>query len=332
MSRFQNNEWLAQVTETVIDPDRIIVDPHHHLWPEPERAYSLDEFLADTSDGHNVQQTIFMECTAAYRKSGPDHLKPVGETEFVTALAERSAADPSRATIVAIIAHADLRLPQLDEVLDAHVEASRGLFRGIRHAGPADPNPETLSIPGRFGPGLYANEDFRAGVARLGERGLTYDTWHFHHQNRDYMELVRAVPGTNMILDHFGTPLGVGQYAGKRDEIFETWKSDIKAISAYPNVYAKLGGLAMPDNGFGWNRRDTPPTSDEFVSAQARYYHHTIECFGPERCMFESNFPVDRQSIGYRVLWNGLKKIAARYSDDEQDMMFSGTARKVYKV
>ena len=170
------------------------------------------------------------------------------------------------------------------------------------------------------------------GVAALGARGQTYDTWHYHHQNGNFAELARAVTGTTLILDHFGTPLGVGPYQGKREEIFEQWKQDIEAIALCPNVVAKLGGLAMPDNGFGWNTRATPASSDELVSAQQDYYLHAIDCFGPERCMFESNFPVDRWSLSYHVYWNAMKKIVGRYSEAEQTAMFSGTATRIYNL
>ncbi|MBA3070406.1 MAG: amidohydrolase family protein [Hyphomonas sp.] len=329
---FNNTDWLSQVREAVVDPAREIVDPHHHLWPKPHLSYDLEELWADTQDGHKVVQTVFMECGAAYRTDGPEHLKPVGETEFVTAAAERAAKAPEKAQIAGIIAHADLRRADLDTTLDAHAAAAKGRFRGIRHAGSFDADSSALLIPGRGPAGLYADPDFRRGVARLGERGLTYDTWMYHHQLPDYAALAAAVPGTTMILDHFGTPLGVGQYAGKRAEIFAKWKDDIAAVAANRNVHAKIGGLAMPDNGFGWNGRDKPPTSDEFVEAQAPWYHHTIKVFGPERCMFESNFPVDRLSLSYRTLWNGLKKIAKAYPEAAQAAMFSGTARKVYKL
>lgn len=329
---FNNSEWLSKQREDVIDPDREIVDPHHHLWPRPHLSYDLEELWSDTQDGHHVTATVFMECGSAYRADGPEHLRPVGETEFVTAASERAAQSPEKAQIAAIIAHADLRREDLDTILDAHADAAKGRFRGIRHAGACDPNPEALSIAGRAPPGLYADPDFRRGVARLGERGLTYDTWNYHHQIRDFTALARAVPGTKMILDHFGTPLGVGRYAGRRSEIFARWKDDIAEAAERPNVYAKLGGMAMPDNGFGWNTRDMPPSSDEFVEAQAAWYHHAIKCFGPERCMFESNFPVDRLSISYRTLWNGLKKIAADYPETARAAMFAGTARKVYKL
>lgn len=334
---FDNDEWLAKVREDVIDPDREIVDPHHHLWPKPNRhgiVYNLEDLWRDTDDGHKVTQTIFMECGAAYREDGPEHLKPVGETEYVTQMAEQTAATPGKATISGIIAHADLRLPidQLDEVLDAHEAAAKGLFRGIRHAGPFDASSERFRIRPRSPEGLYRDKGFRRGVAHLGERGLTYDTWNYHHQILDFRDLAAATPGTVMILDHFGTPLGVGPYEGRRDENFRKWKDDLAAVAAQPNVYAKLGGLAMPDNGFGWDGRESPPDSDEFIEAQARYYEHTIECFGAERCMFESNFPVDRLSLSYRTLWNGLKKIAAGYSEYEKDALFSGTARRVYRI
>ncbi len=330
---FNNTEWLSQVREDVIDPGREIIDPHHHLWPKPFLSYDLEELWSDTQDGHKVTATVFMECGSAYRTDGPEHMKPVGETEFVTAAAERAAASPGKAQIAGIVAHADLRLAELDSVLDAHTAAATGRFRGIRHAGSFEPDADVpLRIRGRGPAGLFADPDFRKGVARLGERGLTFDTWIYHHQIKDYTALARAVPGTTMILDHFGTPLGVGKYAGKREEIFARWKDDIAEVAACPNVYAKLGGLAMPDNGFGWDGRDKPPTSDEFVEAQANWYHHAIKVFGPERCMFESNFPVDRLSLSYRTLWNGLKKIAKDYPESAKTALFSGTARKVYKL
>lgn len=326
-----SDEWLAQVTESIIDADRPIVDPHHHLWDRPRSTYVLEHLWADTGSGHNVIKTVFLECGARYFEDGPEHLKPVGETVFVESIASASRQGEG-VEIAGIVARADLRSPQLDELLDAHEDAAQGLFRGIRHAGARDPHPEALRIPGRAPEGLYTSDEFRQGVARLGERGYTYDTWHYHHQNLDFRELATAVPGTTLILDHFGTPLGVGPYADKREEIFAQWRDDMGAIAECPNVFAKLGGLAMPDNGFGWDKRSTPASSDEFVEAQARYYDHTIACFGADRCMFESNFPVDRRSLSYHVLWNGLKKIAAKYSEKEQMAMFCDTASRVYKL
>ena len=327
------SEWRALVQEPIIDPDRVIVDPHHHLWHFAFGSrYLLDALWADTSSGHNVTKTVYLECGSFYRDDGPDHLRPVGETEAVREIAETSDAGNGQAVISAIVGRADLALPELDEVLDAHEAAGGGLFRGIRHAGSFAREPDALVIKGRAPEGLYADANFRRGVKRLGERGYTYDTWHYHYQNPDYAELARAVPDTIMVLDHFGTPLGVGPYASQREEIFAQWKKDIAEIAACPNVVAKLGGLAMPDNGFGWHTAAAPPDSQTFADAQRRYYLHTIDVFGPERCMFESNFPVDRLSISYPVLWNGMKRIVSEFNDAEQDAMFSGTASRVYRL
>jgi predicted TIM-barrel fold metal-dependent hydrolase len=322
------DEWRALVDEPIIDPEQRIIDTHHHLWPSDGLLpYGVEQLQADTGSGHRVERTVFAECRAAYRTDGPAELAPVGETAFV--------ADAARATgglIGGIVAHADLRLPNLDDVLDAHVDAGQGLFRGIRHAlSHADPS-AGLSIPGRAPSGLSADPAFRAGVGRLGARGLTYDSWHYHYQNKEFIELARAVPDTMMVLDHFGTPLGVGPYASQREAIFDEWTRDIAEIARCENVVAKLGGLAMPDNGFGWHLGARPPTSDEFAAAQAPYYLQTLECFGANRCMFESNFPVDRMSLSYGVLLNGVKKIVRGCSADERDALFAGTARRVYRV
>ncbi len=330
-----SNDWLDQVREAAIDPQRPIIDPHHHLWTEAggRVPYLLADLWADTGSGHRIEKTVFIECRASYRDDGPEQLKPIGETEFVARIARASREGGGGAVIAGIVGHADLRQGAgLREILRAHEQAGDGLFRGIRHSGARDPHPQALSIPGRGAEGLYRDAAFRSGVALLGESGLTYDTWHFHHQNHDFAELARAVPGTTMVLDHFGTPLGVGPYAGRREEIFDAWRRDIAAIAECPNVVAKLGGLAMPDNGFGWDRRDRPASSDELVAEQGRYYHHAIECFGPERCMFESNFPVDRRSVPYAVYWNAMKKIAARYPEHARHAMFYGTAARVYRL
>jgi L-fuconolactonase len=323
-----SDEWRALVDEPIIDPEQRIVDPHHHLWPAGgPMPYSVDDLLGDVGSGHHVERTVFMECHASYRREGPDEFRPVGETEFVA-----DAAKQSGGLIGGIVGHADLRRPNLDEVLDAHIEASNGLFRGIRDAlSRAEPS-DGLMIAGGAPAGLGEDPAFRAGVARLGQRGLTYDTWHYHFQNREFLDLARAVPDTQMVLDHFGTPIGVGRFADQRDTIFEEWKRDMAEIASCENVVAKLGGMAMPDNGYGWHAAAAPPSSDEFVAAQRPYYLHMIECFGADRCMFESNFPVDRMSISYGVLWNGLKKIVQGCSDDERDALFAGTATRVYRV
>jgi predicted TIM-barrel fold metal-dependent hydrolase len=275
-----------------------------------------------------VIKTVFMECGSAYDRDAPEHLRSLGETRYI---AEQAMSDPEP-LMRGIVGSVDLRRDDVDDLLDRHIDAARGLFRGVRDALSRAEHPDAMMIPGRAPRDLYLDPSFRRGVARLGERGLTYDSWHYHHQNREFLELARATPGTTMVLDHFGTPIGVGPYASQREEIFEQWKVDIADIAALPNTVAKIGGLAMPDNGFGWNTADRPPTSDEFLAQQSRYYLHAIECFGPDRCMFESNFPVDRLSLSYRVLWNAYKKMTVGFSTSERAALFSGTASRVYKV
>lgn len=328
------DDWLALTDEEVLEPELEIVDPHHHLWvqgtPEVPAVYEMDELWADAGSGHNVVQTVYIECRSYWDLDAPAHLQPVAETARVAEMA--ADAPPGRARIAGIVAHADLTLPleMLDEVLDAHLEAGEGLVKGIRHSSSRDPEPEKLTIPGRGLPGQLRDPDFRRGVAHLGERGLTFDSWHFHHQNPDFLDLARAVPETVMVLDHFGTPLGVARFEGRRPEIFEAWHPVMKDLAACPNVRAKLGGFAMPDNGWGFHTRERPPGSDELVALHGDWYRHMIECFGPERCMFESNFPVDRVSVSYRVLWNAFKKLAAGCSEAEKVALFAGTARSVY--
>jgi predicted TIM-barrel fold metal-dependent hydrolase len=252
----------------------------------------------------------------------------------VAAIAAASAAGgPDQAVIAGIVSRADLTLGDaLTEVLEAHEQAGNGLLRGVRHVGARDPYPEALDIPGRSPEGLYALKDFREGVRMLGRLGYTFDAWHYHHQNSDFYALAQAAPETTMILDHFGTPLGVGPYRNQREEIFEAWQEDIAKLAQCPNVIVKLGGLAMPDNGFGWHQAATPATSDALVAAQKRYYLHAIECFGVKRCMFESNFPVDKVSLSYAVLWNAFKKLVVDFSADEKWELFYGTAARVYRL
>ncbi|MCP3934168.1 MAG: amidohydrolase family protein [Actinomycetia bacterium] len=327
-----SNEWLALVTEEIVDPSQRIIDPHHHLWgSHGSIPYTLADLHRDTESGHNIEATVFVECRSSYRTDGPEHLRPIGETEFVTTSAAAST-DSGKAEIRGIVAHADLRLDQLDEVLDGHVAAGGDLFKGIRHAGSHAIDPTGMYIPGRAPAGLYEDVNFQRGVVRLGERGLTYDTWQYHYQLDELTHLAAAAPETTIVLDHLSTPLGVGRFEGCHDEIFPVWRAGIAALARFPNVVAKLGGMAMPDNGFGWHQGERPPTSDEFVVAQRRWYLEMIEHFGPRRCMFESNFPVDRWSISYHVMWNGLKKIAADFTADERDQMFYRTASDIYRL
>jgi predicted TIM-barrel fold metal-dependent hydrolase len=326
--------WLAQVEEVILEPERPIVDPHHHFFDEVVGfpPYDLDDLWRDTR-GHNVVQTVFLQCGEHYRKNGPEHLAPVGETEWVHEIAARAElAPPGSARIGGIVGTVDLCLGErVQEVLEAHLDASP-LFRGIRDTA-AWAEGEGIHQGAIIGhDGMYADATVREGFARLAPLGLSFDAYNYHTQIAGLTDLARAFPDTTIVLDHLGTPLGIGPFAGKREEIFAQWQGDMSELATCPNVHVKLGGLAMPWNGFGFDEAERPPTSDDLVAAQARYYHHAIDAFGPERCMFESNFPVDKLSLSYDVLWNGFKKIAAGYSESEKDSLFRGTAARVYRL
>jgi predicted TIM-barrel fold metal-dependent hydrolase len=320
--------------EDVVEPALPICDPHHHLWDYPGRRYLLDELLADTGSGHRVTATVFVECKSMYRAGGPEATRPVGETQFVNGIAAMSASGAYGATRVAagIVAFADLTQGErVGEVLDAHLAAS-GRFRGIRHAAGWDASEAIRNSHTNPPPGLLGDAGFRRGFAELGRRGLTFDAWLYHPQLPELTPLAKAFPDTTIVLDHFGGPLGIGPYAGRRTEIFAWWKEAIRGVADCPNVVAKLGGLVMPLNGFGFHRREPPPTSAELAEATGDWYRHAIDCFGVERCMFESNFPVDKVSVSYRTLWNSFKRLTAGFSAAEKAALFHDTAVRVYRL
>ena len=324
--------WLDQVEEEIVDPELPIIDSHHHLWRYSDVDYLADRFHKDTSSGHRVEKTVYIQCGSEYREDGPKHLRSLGETEFVVKQAKQLE-ELGGVVIAGIVSDADLRLGDgLDDVLNQHLKLSEGRLKGIRHCAARAEFPDALHIPGDAPEGLYEDAKFRNGLKVLGRKGLTFDAWHYYYQNQAFAAMARSVPDTILVLDHFGTPLGVGPYANQRKEILAQLKKDLREIARCENVIAKLGGLAMPDNGFGWEKKPKPPTSDEFVEAQREYYLHTIECFGPDRCMMESNFPVDRNSISYAVLFNGMKKIVADFSDVEKRQLFHDTAARIYRL
>jgi L-fuconolactonase len=330
-----HDEWLAQVAEPVLEPELPIVDPHHHLWDHPNNRYMLDEILRDTGTGHRVIATVFVECLSMYRADGPEALRPVGETEFVNGIAAQSASGRYGDTRIAagIVSFADLTLgAAVEEVLQAHIAAAPARFRGIRHAGGFDKDPAVRNSHTHPTADLYQSARFREGFAMLRPLNLSFEAWQYHPQMPQVTDLARAFPATTIILNHFGGPLGIGPYKGRREEIFGQWKKDLAELAQCPNVVVKLGGINMPVNGFDWHRRPVPPGSDELVAATRDYYLHAIDCFGPQRCMFESNFPVDRISCSYGVLWNSFKKIAAGFTTDEKNQLFHLTAARTYRL
>ena len=329
------HDWLAQVREEILEPERPICDPHHHLWDHPGSRYLLDELMEDVKSGHNVVSTVFVECASMYRAEGPEAMRPVGETEFVQGVAAMSASGGYGATRVAsgIVGFADLSLGDaVQPVLEAHIAASPNRFRGIRHAAGWHASPDIRNSHTNPPRGLFMDAGFRRGFAHLARLGLTFDAWLYHPQIPELTDLARAFPDTTVVLDHFGGPLGIGPYESHGDEVFDEWKRSIDELARLPNVVAKLGGLNMPLNGFGWHKKASPPTSEELAAATGHYYLHTIERFGPDRCMFESNFPVDRASCSYAVLWNTFKRLVAGFPDDEKAAMFHDTAARVYRT
>ncbi len=325
--------WLDRRREEILEPDLPIVDPHHHLWDRPGWRYLLDELLADLNSGHRIVATVFLQCRAMHRADGPEALRPVGETEFVNGVAAMSASGgygPAR-VCAGIVGHADLTLGSAArEVLEAHLRAGGGRFRGIRHSAAWD---ASMAHPANApSPGLYADARFREGFGQLASLGLSFDAWLYHPQLPELTALSRAFPGTPIVLNHVGGPLGTGPYAGRRDAVFAEWSASIRELAACPDVRVKLGGLGMPRAGFGFHEQPEPPSSEQLAAAMRPYVETCIAAFGAERCMFESNFPVDKESYSYAVYWNACKRLAQGAGAEERAALFRVTASRFYRL
>jgi L-fuconolactonase len=329
------NEWLAKRTESALEPGLPIIDPHHHLWDRPGWRYLIDELAADLGQGHNIAATVFIQCRAMHRAGGPEAFRPVGETEFVAGIAAMSESGGYGPTRIAagIVGHVDLRHGLLvRDVLKAHLAAGGGRFRGIRHISTWDEDPSLLNPAYTPPRDMFYSSEFREGFAQLAPLGLSFDAWLYHRQIPDLAALARAFPGTQIILDHVGGPLGIGAYAGRRDAVFTEWKASIQDLARCPNVAVKLGGLGMRIGGFGFEEGELPPSSNQLATAWKPYVDTCIEAFGANRCMFQSNFPVDKGSYSYGVFWNACKKLATGASADEKAALFHDTAARVYRI
>ena len=325
--------WLERRSEEAIEPDLLICDPHHHLWDLPESRYLVDELLKEVGGGHRVTKTVFVECLQMYHKDGPQELRPVGETEFVQRIA---AASDSRAgdirVAAGIVGFADLTLGSaVQPVIEAHMQESYR-FRGLRYVTAWDASEQIRNAHTKPTRELLQNPAFRAGISCLSKLSLSFDAWVYHPQIPDLADLARAFPEVTIVLDHIGGPLGIGPYAGKREEVFALWRKNISELAKCANVVVKLGGLTMTASGFGWHKRDAPPGSVELAQAMGPYYRSCIDSFGVERCMFESNFPVDRASCSYTIQWNAFKRLTEGYSQTERSALFHDTAARVYKL
>lgn len=339
------HDWWSLRAEAPIAPEREIVDAHVHLWDErdfpdpalPDRAlrtsrYLLDALLGDLRGGHRVAQAVYVECGSAYRADGPEHLRPVGETEFAARMAARSADGGGREAIAAIVAHADLRHPELETLLDRHEAAGGGRLRGIRQSGARLDDPSQRLLAGAAPPGLYADPAFRRGLSVVAERGLAFDAFLFHFQLDELADLARAVPAATIVVNHLGAPVGYAGAPVDRDPVFGEWRGHIEWLAERPNLVMKLGGMASIVTRYDAHARPRPPSSEEFVAERGAYFHHAIGRFGAERCMFESNFPVDSVAISYGNLWNAYKTIATAHGAAAGDALLAGTARRVYRL
>ena len=334
---YGGNEWLALTQEPTLEPEIAICDPHHHFWDFrseriPYQRYLLHELAADINCGHNLRSTVFIEARSMYRPDGPTELRPVGEVEFVQGLAAASATGlygRCRAA-AAIIGHADLKLgDRVEPVLQALEAASPNRFRGIRHTVTWNPHPE---IGNRETEGVLASPDYRAGARVLARMGHSLDTGVCFPQLPELADFAKALPDLTIVLNHLGGLQRVGSYAGRDDEVFATWRRGIAAVAQCPNVHLKLGGIGMPRLGFDWHTREKPIGSEELAASMAPIISYCIEQFGPGRCMFESNFPVDKVSFSHHVLFNAFKRFSQNYSGAERAALFHDTAVRAYRI
>lgn len=334
-----NDAWLATTVEETLEPELPIIDPHHHLWPTRrygvERRYLLDDYLHDINSGHNIRASVFVTCGTTFRSEGPGPYRCLGEVEFINGQAAISASGEFGDASVAdgIVGTCYLRDgAAVGGVLDALTAVGGGRFRGIREGVTWHPSADIPNHRTNPPAQLYLDKSFREGFAQLAPRGLSFEAWCYFTQLDELTDLARAFPDTPIILDHFGGPLGIGQYAGKREEVLAAWRPAITRLAACPNVLAKLGGIHMEIAGFGWHLGKRAPGSRKLMEATRPFYDHTIASFGIDRCMFESNFPVDKVSVSYNVLWNSYKRYTAGYSADERRKLFHDNALRAYRL
>lgn len=327
-------DWLAQVQEDIIEPELAIVDPHHHIWVQDGHAYGLDELRSDVQSGHRVVATVLVQAHHAYRDSGPEHLRCVGETEHIEQIvAAQGQPEPAPYLCAGIVGYADMLLgAAVEEVLQAHQVASPQRFRGVRHSVGRDPYfPEGIVL--RPAPAqLLADARYRAGLAAVARAGLSYDAMLYHCQIAELTEVARALPELPIVLDHFGCIIGVGPYVGREQETFAAWRHDVVDLARCPNVSVKLGGMGMVICGARFHDQALPPNSRALAQLWRPYVETCIEAFGVERCMFESNFPVDKGMFSYAVLWNAFKRLAAGASTDEKAALFGHSAARFYRL
>ena len=322
---------LLASLEEPLDPGLKIIDAHHHF-SEHWGGYMPQELL-DDGQGHNIVATVYVQCGWGYRADGPTSMRPLGETESVLAVTKDINARQTRTHVAAaIVGYADLCLgAEVDRVLSAQVEAGQSRFRGVRNSGAYHQTFKHGVLP-RAMKGLYGDPAFREGYARLAHHGLSFDAWIYHPQIDEVVDLARAFPDTPLILDHIGGVLGVAEYQGDADRAWREWLPAMKRLALCPNVQVKIGGLGTAVFGFDFSARPRPPSSQELADAWKPLVHGTLDLFGTDRCMFESNFPVHRGAAGYGVVLNAFKRLARGMSATEKNDLFFDNPRRVYRI
>ena len=332
------NKWLNQTTEEIIEPELPICDPHHHFWDKrTERAfpkYQLDELMADITSGHNVRSTVFIEARSMYAANLSPDDRPIGEVDYVQRIAAASASGSygdSRAA-ASIIGHANLNLGEKVRPLLERLALASDRFKGIRHSVTWDPHPEVENTALHKRESQLVSKDFQAGAKVLSDMGMSFEAWLYFHQLPELLEFAKAVPDLKIILNHIGGLVMDGPYSDKKDEVISIWREGIASVAECPNVVVKLGGIGMPRTGFDWHERGVPIRSDELAESIAPFFDYCIEHFGTDRSMFESNFPVDKVSFSYPVLYNAFKRYSKEFSGSERAAMFHDNAVDVYKI
>ncbi len=322
------------VCEEVLDPGQRIVDAHHHLYERSGLRYLADEFLKDLASGHDVRATVFVQARSMLRSEGPEAMKPVGETEYAAGVADLCVSGNSMPMLcAAIVGQVDLTLGDaVLPVLRAHIEAGRDRFRGVRHVAAWDADASLVNPVYPTTADLLDSPAFRAGFAHLEALGLSFDAWLLFPQIPRLTKLARAFPNIPIALNHCGGIVGIGAYAGRRLEVYSQWAASLRELADCPNVMVKLGGLGMPLSGFGFDAREREPKSSDLATAWHPWIDHSIELFGPKRCMFGSNFPADRVSHSYATGWNAMKRIAQGASPDAKDSLFWRSASRFYTL
>jgi L-fuconolactonase len=326
-------DWLALHREDIVQPELEIVDPHHHLWDLPGNRYMFEDFLADIVSGHDVIATMHVQCRSMYRRDGPEELRPVGETEFVNSVAARSASGQygKPRVCAGIIGTVDISLGnRVEAVLDAHVAVAGKRFKGIRPTIVWHGDADVIRVDTK--PGKLLDDQSLKAVACIAQAGLCLDVWAFFTQLDDVIGLCRRFPILKVVVNHTGGPIGIGSHEGRREAEFPIWQEKIRALARCENVVMKLGGLGMRYAGFGLDKLERPASSDVLARLWRPYTDFCVQSFGPERCMFESNFPVEKSICEYAVLWNAFKKLSQQYSPSEQACLLGLTAIETYGI